>query len=160
MEYQVSMQDVPDQPIVSIRGRLAQSDLPAFIGRSFGELYGHLRLLGVKPGGEPFVIYHEFGPNEVDAEVCTPVAGPMKASGRITSRVLPAATVAQALHIGPYEDLHVAYAAVTHWVGGHGLEAAGPVRERYLDGPGDGVPPWAYRTIVEQPVVEAAVAVS
>ncbi len=157
MTYDISRREVPDQPIVSIRDRVTPSEMPAFIGRSFGELFGHLRLLGVEPRGEPFVIYHAFGPDEIDAEVCLPIIGDVVATGRITARVLPGATVAETLHVGPYDELATAYGALVIWIGQNGFEAVGPVRERYLNEPGPDVPPAAYRTIIEMPIAEAAV---
>jgi effector-binding domain-containing protein len=157
MTYDISRRVIPDQRILSIRDRLVQSELPAFLGRSFGELFGHLRLLGVEPQGEPFVIYHAFGWDDTDLEVCVPIAAEVVASGRITARLLPGESVAQTLHVGPYDELATAYAAVTAWIRRNGFEVAGPVRERYLNGPADAVSPTAYRTILEMPIVEAAV---
>ena len=159
MTYDIATVEVPDQSIVSIRERVVQSGVPAFIGRSFDALFGHLRLLRVTPSGEPFVLYHEFAATVVDAEVCVPVAGEVAATGAITSRVLPGATVARTLHVGPYEDLGDAYGALTHWVGQQGLDVVGPVRERYLNARGEDVPPSAYRTVIEMPVAKALVAV-
>jgi effector-binding domain-containing protein len=157
MTYDISRRVIPDQRILSIRDRMVQSELPAFLGRSFGELFSHLRLLGVEAQGEPFVIYHAFGWDDTDAEVCVPIGAEVVASGRITGRLLEGQSVAQTLHVGPYEELATAYAAVTAWIRRNGFEAAGPVRERYLNGPADAVSPTAYRTILEMPIVEAAV---
>ncbi|OGO55450.1 MAG: hypothetical protein A2Z32_05960 [Chloroflexi bacterium RBG_16_69_14] len=157
MAYEISRREVPDQPIVSIRERMAAADLPAFCGRSFGELYGHLQLLGVPPTGEPFVLYHAFGPDDIDAEACVPFTGDITASGRITARVLPAATVVETLHIGPYDELPNAYAALSGWIAQNGLEPVWPVRERYLNEPGPDVPPTAYRTVIAMPIAEVAV---
>lgn len=159
MTYDISVREAPDQPILSIRRRLAEAALPDFIGHAFGELYDHLRLLAVEAfGGEPFVVYHDFGPQGIDAEVCVPLSGGVKASGAITARVLPGGTVATTLHVGPYDELAGAYAAVTAWIAQNGFEVAGPVRERYLNGPADDVPPTAYRTVIEMPVAAVAVA--
>ena len=160
MEYQVAVHELQAQPIVSIRGRHAQAEIPAFLGRSFGLLFGHLRLLGVEPAGPPFVIYHAFGPAGMDAEVCVPVEKPVSATGGVQARILPAVTVARTLHVGPYEALGTAYDAVTDWIRGRGFELAGPMRERYLNGPGDHVTPADYQTEVEVPVVVAVAAVS
>jgi effector-binding domain-containing protein len=157
MTYDITRREVGDQPVVSIRDRVAASDMPAFIGRAFGELYGRLQVLAVPPTGEPLVLYHEFGPDGIDAEVCVPYAGDITASGRIASRVLPAATVAETLHVGPYDELPAAYAALSGWIAEHGLESVGPVRERYLNAPGPGVSPADYRTVIQMPIVEAAV---
>jgi effector-binding domain-containing protein len=83
----------------------------------------------------------------------------VSAAGRIQDRVLPAMTVATTLHIGPYEEFGHAYAALTDWIDLHHAETAGPVRERYLNGPGDGVAPAEYRTEVEMPIVAPPVLV-
>lgn len=159
MVYQIVLHDLETQPIVSIRGRHAEAEIPAFLGRSFGLLFGHLKLLGVDPAGPPFVIYHAFGPAGMDAEVCVPIASPVAATGAVEGRVLPAMTVARTLHVGPYEALGGAYDAVTDWIRGRGSELAGPMRERYLNGPGDNVSPAEYRTEVEIPVVAAPASV-
>jgi effector-binding domain-containing protein len=159
MGYTIAVHDQAVQPIISIRGRHAQAEIPEFLGRSFGLLFGHLKLLGVEPAGPPFVIYHAFGPAGMDAEVCVPVATLVSATGGVQSRVLPAMTVARTLHIGPYEMLGSAYDAVTAWIRGRGFELAGPMRERYLNGPGDNVSPAEYQTEVEIPVVAVAAAV-
>jgi len=158
MAYDITSREIPDQPIVSIRERIDQAELPIFFGRVFGELYGQLGRLGIAPDGEPFVIYHAFGPGGVDAEVCVPIATVAVPSDRIDSRVVPGATVVETLHVGPYDELGEAYSALMGWIGQHHFETAGPVRERYLNEPGPDVPPAAYRTIVQMPVVQAAVA--
>ncbi|HEX5147768.1 MAG TPA: GyrI-like domain-containing protein [Candidatus Limnocylindrales bacterium] len=155
-EYQVVVRDLPEQPIVSIRERHPQTQIPAFLGSAFGDLFSHLKLLGVEPAGAPFVIYHALGPDVIDAEVCVPVTKPVTASGRTQMRVLPAATVAHTLHLGPYEELEVAYAAVNDWIARNGFEAAGPIQERYLNGPGEAATPADYQTELEIPVVAAA----
>ncbi len=153
MDYQFVKRDVAKQPIVSIRDRRVPTDIPTLLGEAFPELFGRLRLLGATPAGPPFVIYHEFGPDAIDAEVCVPVSEAVSATGSIQSRVLPAATLAGTIHIGRYEELEAAYAAITGWIRESGFETAGPVQERYLNGPGDDVLPAAYVTQIEIPIV-------
>ncbi len=160
MEYVIASRELASQGILSIRDRIPPTDIPMFLQDAFGELFGRLGLLGVPPAGHPFVIYHAFGPSEMDAEVCVPIAGPAQATGRIKSRELAATTVARTLHVGPYEDLGAAYRALTDWIERNGLEAAGPVQERYLNGPGDAASPADFRTEVEIPIAPAAVSVS
>ncbi len=157
MTYEITRRDVPAQAIVSIRERLAVSELPAFFGRAWGDLYHHLQLLGVQPAGGPFALYHAFGPDGIDTEACVPYAGDLTASGRIRARLLPAATVAETLHVGPYDELTKAYDALHEWVARQGLESAGPHRELYLNEPGPDLPPSAYRTVIQVPIQEVAV---
>ena len=159
MAYDIDQHELRPQPIISVRERLDQARLPAFFGRAFGELYGHLGRHGVPPRGEPFTMYHAFGPDGIDAEVCLPVPTVVPATDRITYRELPAVTVVETLHVGPYDELGQAYQALDEWIDDHGFEAAGPVRERYLNEPGPGVPPATYRTIVQIPIAPVVVPV-
>jgi len=157
MKYRITTHKTMPQPIVSIRERHPMDDFPAYVGRAFGSLFGYLATLGIEPAGMPMVIYHDFGPDGVDAEVCLPVALELLASGEFQSRVLPASTVARTLHVGPYDKLENAYGAIMAWIPKHEFDVAGPIQERYLNSP-DEVPPTAYRTEIEVPIVPVAVA--
>lgn len=152
MAYEMSVVDVPETHVIAIRGAHPAADVPAFIGTAFDDLFGHLGRLGIEPAGPPFVLYHAFGPHGVDADVCVPVAGPIATGGRIETHLLPPATCVRTLHVGPYAALSGAYAALTEWVDDHAFRPDGPVRERYLNGPGDTTTPDEYRTEIEMPV--------
>jgi len=157
MRYEISTHEVPDQPILSIRQRLPTADMPGFVGQCYQEMYGHLGELGVESTGAPFVIYHAFGPGDVDAEVAVPVPFAVAESGRMASRVLPGGTVARTLHQGPYNELGAAYTELTEWVGDHGFEVTGPARERYLNEPGPDVAPADYLTEIDLAIAPAKV---
>ncbi len=159
MEYEVVTTETAEQVVVSIREKLPQDRMPAFIGSTMGELFGFLGRSGVEPVAPPFVIYYEFGPHEIDAEVCVPIAALIEGTDRIRASVIPRMTVARTLHVGPYEQLGEAYRAISEWTDEHGIEPAGPVRERYLNGPGDdGAAPADYRTEIEVPIALVAAA--
>jgi effector-binding domain-containing protein len=158
MDYLIVTHHVQLQAILSIRDRRNQDDLPGFLKAAILELLTRLRLLGVSPSGPPFVIYHEFGREGIDAEVSVPIDEPITATGRMESRVLPAMTVARTVHVGPYEKLGDAYTALWSWIRSHEFEVAGPVQERYLIGPGDCVAPNEYRTEIEMPIVPVVIA--
>jgi effector-binding domain-containing protein len=72
--------------------------------------------------------------------------------------MLPAMTVARTVHVGPYEQLGAAYMATWNWIRSRGCELAGPVRERYLNGPGDRIAATKDRTQIEMPIVPLVVA--
>ena len=160
MRYEVTTHDLPDEPILSIRRLLPTSELPGFIGQSYQGLYGHLGTLHVQASEALFVIYHTFGPGEVDAEICVLLPYPVAAADGMISRVLPAATVARTLHVGAYDGLGAAYTELNEWVGDHGFEAIGPARERYLNQPGPDVVPADYLTEIDIPIAAAKVAAS
>lgn len=156
MDYVIARHELPEQHIVSLRDRRTRDDLSSFLGRAFGELYASLPSLGASPAGPPFAIYHSFGDASIDVEACVPVAHPVETPDRIDSRVVPPMSVAGTVHVGRYEDLGTAYDAVCGWVRDNGFETAGPVHERYLNGPGDEIPADRYETIVEVPIVARA----
>jgi effector-binding domain-containing protein len=160
MDYQVSTRELAEQSVVSVRERHSPAELPAFIPGSFGLLYGHLGVLGVAPAGAPFVIYHAIEPDAIDAEVCVPVPWPVSVSDELHSRVLPVMTVARTLHVGPYEELSVAYEALNEWITKNGFVAAGPVQERYLNDPGAVASPADYQTEIEIPIIAAPILVA
>jgi effector-binding domain-containing protein len=161
MQYDITTRHVPDQAVVSVRGWTDRANLSPFVGNTFGELYGRLQRLGVAPDGDALVIYHEFGADGIDAEVCVPVATNVDldvlAAGGLLRRVIPGSTVAQTTHVGAYEALAGAYDAVASWIREGGYEPNGPARERYQAGPADRIPETAYRTLIEFPVSEALV---
>lgn len=156
MTYEFATHQVPATGIISIRDQIAPDALPAFLGGVFPELFAFVGRHGVAATGHPFVMYHAFGPDLIDAEVCVPVAAPGPADERIRSRTLPACEIVRTLHVGPYEDLGSAYAALTDWVADHGYVSHAPIRERYLTGVTDDVPPSAYRTELDMPIEPAA----
>ena len=159
MSYEISVRDVPDQWMVSSRRQLTLPEIPVFIGESYGRIFGLLGRLGVEASAVPFVIYHHFGPGRIDAEACVPIAKKITPGEGLKVRKLHAASVAWTLHVGPYEALGSAYEALNEWIGDHGREPAGPVRERYLNGPAEGVWPGDYLTEIEMPVSEVRAAV-
>jgi effector-binding domain-containing protein len=158
MGYIIDTREVIEQPVLSIRERFAGPQIPEFIGGSFAKLYEHAGRSGIVTSAPPFVLYHSFDKIEIDAEASVPTVGLAEPAGPIGARVLPAATVAHTLHVGPYDDLTIAYEAVQTWITEQGLEIAGPFLERYLTEPD--VPPEQCRTEIEVPVVPVQVPVA
>lgn len=158
MKYDISTVRVPAQRVVSIRSRIRESDVPDFIGSAFAEIYGFLTDSFIEPSGHPCVLYHEFG-STIDAEAAVPIDRDVTMGGRMAVRTLPATTVARTVHVGPYERLGDAYAALAEWASERDLTAAGPVREHYLTGVADAVSPDLYRTRLEMPVMPVAAAI-
>jgi len=126
-----------------------QEDLPATIGKSFGALYGRIGQAGVIPAGPPFVIYHNMAaPWEID--VCAPVATPLAPAPDFEVTELPATRVVSLLHIGPYDTMGTAHAAVDAYIKAQSLTPAGPPREIYLSPPS--TPASETRTVIEWPI--------
>lgn len=163
MPYDITTRHVQDQLVVSVRAETTMAALSSFVGETIGTLIGRLQRVGVAPDGHVLVIYHAVDPDGIDAEVAVPVSSHVNldilAGAGLAARVVPAATVAQTHHVGPYQDLPEAYEALAGWLSGHGVASIGPVRERYQVGYGDGVPESAFLTQIEWPIAEAPVLV-
>lgn len=146
--------------VVSKRFPVRVSEIGGALGRSFGEVYGHLGAAGAETDGPPFVIYHGMpeGDEPFDVEVCAPVARAVEVPGGWTLQELPAGRFATLMHVGPYDTIGRTYEALSTWIGAHDLVAAGPPREVYLSEPS--APPAETRTIIEFPVEEVAATAS
>jgi effector-binding domain-containing protein len=152
MQHTVAVRDVEAQPTLSVRTQTGPAGLGAAIGVGIGEIVGYLAELRAAPAGAPAVVYHTFGPEEIDLEVIVPVAPGTPGRGRIEAGEIPAGTVASTLHEGPYEGEREAYADLATWMEEHGYQPAGPPRETYLVGPADSADPDDYRTEIAWPV--------
>ncbi|WP_097254034.1 MerR family transcriptional regulator [Streptomyces sp. Ag109_G2-15] len=156
-KFVVETVDVPAQVVITETRHTLADELPAWIGGSLTRLLEAARECG-GVAGAPFVVYHSEVSMESDgpAESCVPVADEaaarawVEAHGRTWAtrvRVEPAArlaytriTKAQVAH----PQILAAFEAVEQWMGGQGLEMAGPCREVYFAdwdaaGPGDPV---------------------
>jgi effector-binding domain-containing protein len=88
---------------------------------------------------------------DLDIEVGFPVNRPLTSRGDLIGGVLAAGDYATCLHIGPYDQVGPAYAALTAYVQEQDRIATGAAYEYYLNGPGE-VPPEQLQTLVAFPL--------
>jgi len=153
-ENNVVIKKIPAQTVASVRGVI-----PAYgdIGILFGELFGYLGKQRVKFTGPPLALYYdpEYKEHDVDVEVAIPVASNVPPAGRIKMTELPAVEeMACLLHQGNYETFNTSYGLLMGWLTKNGYQPAGPNREVYLVGPGQGKQPSEYLTEIQLPVVK------
>jgi effector-binding domain-containing protein len=150
----IRVKEVSAQPVLGIRATTPMSQIGELIGRAFGEMFGYLGEVEVMPAGPPVAIYHtsESMEEDMDVEICVPVAGTVVARGRMNFGEIPAGTVACTLHVGPYSEIGAVYRDLVEWIEQHGHETAGPPREVYIVGPGMTSDESEYRTEVAWPI--------
>ncbi len=148
MTHEVTLLELVEQPTAVVCGQLTVAELPAWLGVVFGEVIGVLTAQGLAPAGMPFCRYRPVA-GGFDVEAGFPCSAPVSAQGRVEPSALPAGPAATTRHVGPYEGLGDAYAAVEQWLAEHGRQVAGAPWEYYLDGPE--VPPEHIRTDVVFP---------
>jgi DNA-binding transcriptional MerR regulator len=154
MSYDVSIQQLSSQAILSIRMKTSAKELGQTAGQAFGELFAYLGQVGVRPVGPPFVLYHDedFRDEDLDVEYCVPTEKRVAGAGRTNGRELEAVAAACTLHAGAYDSIGGGYRAVAEWMQAHGHESAGAPREVYLVGPDTTTDPRDWRTQIAWPI--------
>jgi len=151
MSYSCSVEERPLQPTVSVRRRTPVERLPEVIGPAFGAVYGYLMQIGVQPAGAPYVTYHNMDMQDLDLEIGFPVVWALPGQGEVQAGQIGGGRAATCLHVGPYDQLHLAYDALMKWMGENGHVGAGPAIEFYLNDP-DAVAPEQLQTQIVLPL--------
>jgi effector-binding domain-containing protein len=106
-----------------IQATAPMEGVSAAVDQAFPELFGWLAGTGTAPAGPPFIRFLVIDMEALlQLELGVPVAGPMRESGRIRPGVLPAGRYAVLRHIGNYDGLIDANAALQRWAHDHGLD--------------------------------------
>lgn len=132
--YEPHVVQVGPQVTAVVRGRVAVSDIPAFLGGVFREVMQVLAAQGLTATGPPFSRYVP-APEGFDVEAGFPASGTVHPAGRVRAGVLPGGTVARVLYKGDYGGVGGAYDAAMRWTCAHDLVPTDAPWESYLDGP-------------------------
>ncbi len=128
--FTVSEKEVPDMLVAGLRwkGRYDET------GRTIQQVG---KLAGRYIRGKPLNLYYdgEYKDEGADIESCFPV-GEMTGAGALSVHRLPGGRCAYLIHKGPYDQLGRSYARLMEYLQKRGYEAAVPIREVYLKGPG------------------------
>lgn len=149
--------DIVIKHIEPIRVASLRDTIPSYSaqGHLWEELGQHIEKSGAKIVSPCMVIYHESGHKEdsVDAEIIEPIVGDLPETERIRVKYLDAVKeMATVVHQGSYENLHLAYNAISKWIEENGYQIAGAPRELYLKGEWLTNDPNEYITEVQFPV--------
>ena len=124
--------------IVRISGTVP--DLPALMDRAFSLTSKAIASAGARMSGHPFARYTAFG-EHIEAAVGFPFVGDLQPADGIEITELPGGRTAMARHIGPYDEIGMAWQRATAYMKERDLTPTGPAWECYLTGPGDPGPP-------------------
>jgi effector-binding domain-containing protein len=131
-KYDVVIKKVEPLKVASLRGVVPT---PPEQGSLWRELEEYLAMHRVRPSGPCLSLYHdeEYKEQDLDIEVCEPLADEISPSNRVAVHVLPMEEVmACTIHAGTLVTIHEAYDAIMRWVDENGYQITGPVREVYL----------------------------
>ncbi len=140
-----------ETPAIAIRDNVKATEIPAAMGRMFGELFPHLGK-DVQCAGPPFALYFSWEGELIDLEVGFPITGKGIEAGNVKTVKLPAVRAAMAMHIGPYDRLMDTYNLMLEWMKANGHTPASYMWEEYLNSP-DEVPPEKLMTRMYWPIL-------
>jgi effector-binding domain-containing protein len=151
MNYDIEVRQVETRPIAAVRFRAKVAELPQHMGAAFGAVMEYLGKTGTTPNGPALSLYDIVGEGEFEVAAGFYVPSPIEGDGHVVPVELPAGEAAFTTHMGSYEGLHEAYAAIQAWIQENGRESAGNTMwEEYFSGPE--APPEETRTDIYCPL--------
>ena len=136
----VTMCELPPKRAAIVRISGSVQDIPVLMDRAFSVTSRAITSAGARFAGHPFARYTAFG-EHIEAAVGFPFVGEVQASAGIEITELPGGRAAMVRHIGPYDEIGLAWERATTYMKERGLTPSGPGWECYLTGPQDPGPP-------------------
>ena len=154
----VTYRTVPPAAAAGITQTVGREDVLSWWQGALGELHATVRAQGLRPAGPPGGLFASelFTRDRGDATVFVPVAADVRAVGRVTPLVIPAAELAVAAHHGSLDSIDVTYGQLGSYVTAHEIGVDGPLREYYLAGAHDTPDQAQWRTEIAWPIFRAA----
>jgi AraC family transcriptional regulator len=152
MDYSITKKEIPPQPVLVVRRRVKPSEIAATLAAEFHRIFLHAQKTGAAIAGQPLTRYLEWGPGLVTIEPGLPITAPVSGEGDITADTLPGGLAATTTHVGPYDKLTEAHAALQIWIEAQGFVSRGAPWEIYVTDPGDYPDPKDWKTEIFWPV--------
>jgi AraC family transcriptional regulator len=156
MTYSITKNDLSPQPVLVARRRVGRSEIAGTIAEVLPKIFLYAQKNGIALTGLPFTRYVDVGPGLLTIEPgmrIAPAGEDLKSiDPEIVSDTLPAGPAATTTHIGPYEKLSDAYAAIQQWIEAEGFVAAGAPWESYVTDPAEYPDPKDWKTEVFWPL--------
>jgi hypothetical protein len=149
--------EMTPQPFAYVMRHAKIADMSQVMGECFGVLGAALAKARAEPAGPPLSHYLDYDKDSSTFQVGFPIrpedVEPARAAGLAIGET-PSGSVMQGKHMGPYDTLHLTYAAMTSAMSAQDLEGTHDMWERYLSPPE--TPPEKTETEVMWPVKLAA----
>lgn len=147
-----AIEEIAEQPVVSIRVTIDESDVSRQLGILYSEIMGYVTRAKLTPTAPPFARMHSTADGKIDLEAGMAVKGEVKGEGRVKASTLPGGRVATTWHVGPYHDLSKTCARLEAWMKEQGHVSAGGLWEVYWTDPGIEPDATKWRTQVLWPI--------
>ena len=130
MDYKIEIRDIEPVRVAFLQYKGIATEANKVFPGVFQSIKG-------KTNGAPFVCYYEMNPETKIGvmDLCVPTEESPSKSG-IEVKELPQIKAISVTHVGSYETLHHAYAAIDQYAAEHKLQLQPPFREVFVKGPG------------------------
>jgi DNA-binding transcriptional MerR regulator/effector-binding domain-containing protein len=153
----IEHRSVPATPAAGIVATVDRADVLPWWQGALAELHATVRAQGLRVTGTGGGVYASelFQHDHGEATVFIPVQGGVRAIGRVTPVVIPAAELAIIGHRGSLDDADLSYATLGSYATRHEISIDGPLREYYLRGAQDTPDEAEWRTEIGWPIFRA-----
>jgi effector-binding domain-containing protein len=152
MAYDIELKDMDPVDVIGIRFDTSPETISRDGPKAMHRLLDGLNTEGIEPAGPPRFVYHELGENSWTIEACFPVAGVSSAPNGLTLRRFEGGRAASTIHVGPYDELGMAYREVEVWIDKQDLKTAAPPYDIYINDPSEVKDPAKFETEIVWPV--------
>ncbi len=155
MTYSIAKTKLSPQPMLVVRRTVKRSEIAATIAEVLGKVFLAAQKAGVALAGPPLMRCLNAGPGLMTIEPGVRVSGAathVDLVGEVIWETLPGGEAATTIHMGKYEDLPEAYAAIEQWMKAEGLKIGGAPWEVYVTDPGDYPDPKDWKTEIFWPL--------
>jgi effector-binding domain-containing protein len=128
MSYQIQIQWVDAQPLAVVARQTSVAELSRVVPECCGLVWQFVQAAGLRSAGRHVAMYWN---DAMHIEVGVEVNESFASDGDVHSAATPAGTVATVTHMGPYQQLAAAHAALRQWCQDHHRNLAGPSWEIY-----------------------------
>jgi DNA-binding transcriptional MerR regulator len=153
----IEHRSVPAVRAAGITAAVSHPDILPWWQGALGELHATVRAQGLTATGPSGGVFASelFQQDSGEATVFIPVAGSVRAIGRVTPVVVPAAELAIISHHGSLSDADLSYATLGSYATRHEISIDGPLREYYVRGAADTPDEAEWRTEIGWPIFRA-----
>ena len=153
----IEHRSVPAVLAAGITAVVSHPDILPWWQGALGELHATVRARGLHATGPSGGVFASelFQQDSGEATVFIPVTGSVRAIGRVTPIVVPAAELAIISHHGSLSDADLSYATLGSYATRHEISIDGPLREYYVRGAADTPDEAEWRTEIGWPIFRA-----
>jgi effector-binding domain-containing protein len=149
--YEIELRELRETPAAAATASVTVAQIGQWIGAAYARVAGFLARRGLGPAGMPFARYHRTG-DVFDVEAGFPAYAPVTGDEDVVSLTLPGGECAVTVHIGSYDTMEPAYAALAAWMEANDATPRGDAWEVYFSDPASEPDPTQWRTEIVQPI--------